>query len=300
LCRRAALDAAQFVMPGALIASWWHAAEGGASYGKIWRKADLLFSVFDNYSRPFDIACFALLLLLFAVLAWQRRLGISPRLAPAVAIVFAVYLMLPSQMMSGSGADHRIAVALFALLVASSAPRFSNRRMAHIVGVIILVVLVSRVAVIETVWLRADRVYTADLAAIDALPSGSKLAVAFPSDAVNFSAIPVLHVPTLAVARRDAFVGTLFAYPAQQPIAVRLPYDRLAAASPPTLLWSAFVVGDVEAQHQVWPALAGWDAIVFLDRPLFRVPAQPCLKPLVTESNFQLFSVLTSGNCRPG
>src|SRR4029077_17543117 len=57
LCRRAALDAAQFVMPGALIASWWHATEDGASYGKIWRKADLLFSVFDNYSRPFDIAC---------------------------------------------------------------------------------------------------------------------------------------------------------------------------------------------------------------------------------------------------
>jgi hypothetical protein len=300
LCRRAALDAAQFVMPGALIASWWHATEDGASYGKIWRKADLLFSVFDNYSRPFDIACFALLLQLFAVLAWQRRLGISPRLAPAVAIVLAVYLMLPSQMMSGSGADHRIAVALFALLVASSAPRFSNRRVAHIVGGIILLILVSRFAVVETTWLRADRVYTADLAAIDALPSGSKLAVAFPSDAVNFTAIPLLHVPTLAVARRDAFVPTLFAYPNQQPITVRPPYDRLAAASPPRLLWSAFVVGDVEAQHQVWPALAGWDAIVFLDRSPFQVPAQPCLKPLVTEPNFQVFSVLKTGNCRAG
>jgi hypothetical protein len=300
LCRRAALDAAQFVMPAALIGSWWHSTEGGSSYGKIWRKADLLFSVFDNYSRPFDIACFALLLLLFAVLAWQRRLGISPRLAPAVAIVFAVYLMLPSQMMSGSGADHRIAVALFALLVASSAPRFPTPRVANIIGTAVVVVLVGRLAVVETVWLTADRTYTADLAAIDALPLGSKLAVAFPSNAVNFSAIPVLHVPTLAVPRRAAFVGTLFAYPAQQPITVKPPYDRLAAASPPTLLWSAFLVGDVEAQHQVWPALAGWDAIVFLDRLPFRVPVQPCLRPLVTEPNFQVFSVLKAGNCRAG
>jgi hypothetical protein len=300
LCRRFALAVAQFAGPAVLVIGWWHFTEGGIGYSRIWRKADLLFSVFDNYSRPFDIACFALLLILFAVLAWRRRLAMSPRLGPAVGLVFAAYLLLPSQMLSGSGADHRIAVALFVLLAASTAPRFSSRRSANMMGAVVLVALVSRFAIIEAVWLSADRIYTADLAGLDSLPLGSKLAVAFPSDAVNASAIPALHLPTLAVARRAAFVPTLFAYPAQQPIVVKPSYERLAVATPPTLLWSAFVAGDIEAQHRAWPALAGWDAIAFVDRYPFRVPAQPCLRPLVTEPNFQVFSLLKGMNCGAG
>ena len=300
LCRRFALAAPQFVVPAALVLGWWHSTEGGVSYPRIWRKADLLFSVFDNYSRQFDVACFALLLLLLGVLAWRRRLGVSPRLAPAVALVFAAYLLLPTQMLSGSGTDHRIAVAWFMLLAASAAPRFSSRRAAQMVGAAILLVLIGRFAVIEAVWRSADRVYRVDLAAIDALPSGSMLAVAFPSGALNASAIPLLHLPTLAVPRREAFVPTVFAFAGQQPIFVREPYGRLAAAASPALLWSAFVDGDAAAQRQAWPALAGWDAIVFLDRAPFRVPDQPCLRPLVTEPNFQLFSLVKGGNCRAG
>jgi|HubBroStandDraft_4_1064222.scaffolds.fasta_scaffold00194_18 hypothetical protein len=300
LCRGLALAVPQLIAPVLLLLGWWHSTAGGVSYSRIWRKADLLFSVFDNYSRSFDIACFALLLLLFAVLAWRRRLGISARMGPVVALVFAAYLSLPSQMLSGSGADHRIAVALFVLLVASSAPRFASPRAAVIVGAATLLLLAGRFGVIEAAWLSADRVYTADLAGLDALPLGSKLAVAFPPDAVNTSPIPVLHLPTLAVARRDAFVPTVFAYPAQQPIVVEPPYDRLASAASPTLLWSAFVAGDVEARQQAWTALAGWDAIAFVDRHPFRVPAQPCLRPLVAEPNFQVFLLLKGGNCRAG
>jgi hypothetical protein len=300
LGRRFALAAPQFVAPLLLLLGWSHSAEGGVSYTRIWRKADLLFSVFDNYSRPFDIACFALLLLLVAVLAWRRRLGISSRLGPAVVLVFAAYLLLPSQMLSGSGADHRIAVALFLLLVASPAPQFSSPRAAAVVGVATLLLLASRFAVIEAVWLSADRVYTADLAGLDSLPLGSKLAVAFSPDAVNASAIPVLHLPTLAVARRGAFVPTVFAFPAQQPIVIQPPYDGLAAAASPTLLWSAFVSGVGEAQHQAWRALAGWDAIAFVGSHPFLVQAQPCLRPLVTEPNFKVFSLGKGGDCRAG
>src|SRR5207237_3466380 len=121
LGRRITLFAAQFLIPAVIILGSWRAvAEGGISYAGWWRKADLLFSVFDNYSRPFDVACFALLLMLLGVLVWQQRLCIAPRLGPAIALVVAAYLLLPSQLLSGSGLDHRIPVALFVLLVASA------------------------------------------------------------------------------------------------------------------------------------------------------------------------------------
>src|SRR5213078_1043837 len=78
LGRRIALLAGQFVIPAAVVlGSWPPVSGGGISYAAWWRKADLLFSVFDNYSRPFDIACFALVLILLGVLAWQRRLRIA-------------------------------------------------------------------------------------------------------------------------------------------------------------------------------------------------------------------------------
>src|SRR5262249_29238687 len=94
LCRRIAIGATQFLIPAVLMIAWSHSALGGASYGRIWRKFDTLFSVFDNYSRPFDIGCFALFLMLFAGLAWYRRLNLSPRLIPALAILLAAYLLL--------------------------------------------------------------------------------------------------------------------------------------------------------------------------------------------------------------
>jgi hypothetical protein len=211
--------------------------------------------------------------------------------------VFAAYLLLPSQLLSGSGLDHRIPVALFALLVASAAPRFPSRRMAVMIGTAAAVVLLGRLAVIEWVWLDADRVYTADLAGLDALPVGAKLAVAYPGEAVNAAAIPEVHLPTLAVSRREAFVPTLFAYPAQQPIALKAPYDRLAVAATPFALWSAFVTGDADARQGVSAGLAQYDAIAFIGRAPFAVPAQRCLRPLTVRPTFQIFGLSHGGGC---
>ena len=298
LIRRAALFAAQFAIPAAIVfGSWGAVATGGISYAGFWRKPDLLFSTFDNYSRPFDIACFALLLLLFGALAWRRRLQIASRLVPALALVLAAFLLLPSQLLSGSGLDHRIPVALFVLLVAAAAPRFPSRRTATIVAAAAGLVLLARLAVIEAVWLHSDRIYAADLAPLDALPVGTKLAVAYPADAVNSTAIPETHLPVLAVARRAAFVPTLFAYPAQQPIALKPPYDRLAAAASPFELWAAFMTGDATVKNRVSKVLADYDAIVLLARKPFTVPEQPCLKPAGVSPTFQLFVLSHGGTC---
>jgi hypothetical protein len=285
------------------VIAWWRPegqAQGRVSYGAFWRKADLLFTVFDNYNRAFDIACFALLLVLLGGLAWRRRLCLAPRLAPALALVLAAYLALPSQIMTGSGADRRMTVALFLVLAAAAAPRFASRRAALLIGGAATIVLLARLAAIEFVWRAADRAYRADIAAIDELPRGVRLAVAYPADAVNVSAIPELHVPTLAVWRRGAFVPTLFAYPAQQPIAVRPPYDRDAAAAEPALLWSAFVDGDRAAAASAWHALAGWDAVAFVARQPIHLRRQRCLEPLMPPQppTFQIFLLRHDGDCR--
>ena len=294
---RIAVAGVQFLLPLIIFLRFEPPSPRGLiSFTHLWRKVDLLFSVFDDYSRPFDIACFALFVALFGVLAWRRRLTIEPRLGVALVVLFATYLLLPSQMMSGSGVDRRLPIALFLVLIAATAPTLPPRA-AVLIGVAVAAIFVVRMAVIEAFWLRADRIYTADLAVIDRLPEGAKLAVAYPPSDVNAGAIPELHVATLAAARREAFVPTIFAYPGQQPLAVRPPVDGLAGATSPNWIWDGFVGGVAAAREAVAPVLHDYDFVVFTDREPFVVPPSSCLEPMRSTPRFQLFAIRRDRDC---
>lgn len=300
LGRRMAIAVAQFAAPAVLFAGYWDkTAAAGVSYPAIWRKADLLFSVFDNYNRVFDIACFALFLGLLVSLTAARRLRVSLRLTWAVGVVVTAYLLLPSQLSGGSGADHRLPIAVFLLLIAASAPEFPNRRTAAVIGAAASVLLVSRLAVIEIVWLRAERVYSSELAGIDRLPRGARLAVAYPASAVNFAPIPQVHLPLLAVARREAFVPTLFADKGQQPVALRPPYSALANAAPPQVLWD-FVWNKRETAESkgLRQVLQQYDFLVVIGGESRDVPLIECFRPFFKQPDFEILSVLHKPGCK--
>ena len=293
LGRRIAIAGAQFAIPAVLFFAYWHpAAAAGVSYAAFWRKADLLFNVFDNYDRAFDIVCLALFLGLIGWLAATRRLRMAPRLDGAAGLVFAAYLFLPSQIYGGAGADHRLPVAMFLLLIATTAAKFPNRRTAAAIGAAAAVLLVARVAVIEHAWLRADRVYSADLAGIDMLPRGAKLAVAYPAGAVNFVPVPEVHLAVLAVARREAFVSTLFAYEGQQPIALEPRYDALANAATPPELWDVVLAG-----RNTPKVLQRYDFLAVTGGKLPSVPPAPCLRPFFGQPTFEIFRILHDAGC---
>jgi hypothetical protein len=301
LGRRIATAGAQFVIPAVLVVSYWHptaAAIGGVAF---WRKADLLFGVLDNYNRPFDILCFGLFLALLGWLAALRRLRLAPRLAWAAGLVFTIYLLLPSHILGGSAADHRLPIALSLLLIAAAAPEFPDRRTAAAIGVAAAVLLVGRFAVIECVWLQADGVYAADLAGIDMLPRGSRLAVVYPASAVNFVPIPEVHLALLAVARREAFVPTLFAYEGQQPVALRHLYAALADAGTPQDFWD-FVVADRNTPESadVGRVLQRYDFVAVIGARQREAPSTRCLQSFFTQRRFEIFTVLHDASCGTG
>jgi hypothetical protein len=298
LGRRIAAAGMQFVVPGVLFLLYWRwTATGDVIYADLWHKAELVFSVFDNYDRFFDVACLALFLGLLGWLCSTRRLALVPRLGWAIPIVFTSYLLLPSQMYGGSGVDYRLPIAWFLLLIASSAPRFPSRRVAAAVAIVAVLMLGIRLMVVEHVWRLADEVYSADLVGIDALPRGVKLAVAIPPDAIQPVSAPEVHLPVLAISRRQAFVPTLFAYPGQQPVALQTAYAALADAASPQRFWTGLTGGGSVEITQLLPALQQYDYIALTGGGPVDVPPNRCLAKFYRQPNFQIFAVLHDPGC---
>jgi hypothetical protein len=298
LGRRAVIVAAQFTAPLVLFFSGSHgASEANISHPAIWRKADLLFSVFDNYDRAFDLISFGAFLSVLAWLACVRRLGLASRLGWAIAFVFLAYLLLPSQIDGGSGTDHRLPTALFLLLIAATAPRFPGRRVAAAVGISAALLLVVRLGVIERVWQEADRVYSADLVGIDALPRGAKVAIAHPADLFHVAPIPEVHVAALAISRREAFVPTLFAIPGQQPLVLNPGFAALASAVQPQRLWEVLVDNRKLDRDHLPAGLEQYDFVTLTDRRPIPQLSHRCLRPIFVQPTFQLYEIVHDRDC---
>ncbi len=271
------------------------AASGAITPGRLARKLDLLFSVFDNYSRPFDVACFVLAVLALLVAFWRGWVRLAPALAAPLALLAFTYLAMPSQLATASGADHRIPLLLGLLVVAGSRWTAPSRLGYRLFLGAALAMFLLRLGVVTLSWQASDQVYARLLPALDQLAPGSRLAVAYPPEALNSEATPLAHFPTLAILRRDAFVPTLFAFPTQQPVALRPRYRALADELSPERLWSAFVTGNAPLDARERAALAAYDHIVFVGRRSFSLDGASGLEPVFAAPRLRLFRITPGG-----
>jgi hypothetical protein len=290
---RLAIAGAQFVVPVLFSLLSWHLSPSGGSvqWGSLWRKLGLFFTVFNSYDKAFEAVCFAGFVGTLLVLLLRRQIVLAPTMRWPLFLVTACYLALPREVLSGSGADSRLVIVLFLILLAGTVPRLASRRTAGLVGAGFILLFIARLGVFEWRWLEAGRIYQADLAAIDAMPRGARLAVANLGDAIQVDITPELHVPTLAVLRRDAFVPTLFHYPDQQPVALTPDNAALATEDTPARFWAALVEHGERPPEPVLRLLKSYDFIVFVNIEPFRVQNTACLTPVRPGTTFQLFAI---------
>ncbi|HTJ65670.1 MAG TPA: hypothetical protein VL899_17855, partial [Alphaproteobacteria bacterium] len=156
---RRAIPAIATLVPPALLFLLAPTSGGSVeiSYGNIFRKFDLPVSLFDNYDRLFDGITFGILLIALIAGLLRGGLVMDSRMRWCVAAVLLAFLLMPARLLSAAGIDHRLPVAIALLFVASTDwTAFRYRR--GVAGVL-LALLVVRMGVIETVWLKADRQY---------------------------------------------------------------------------------------------------------------------------------------------
>ncbi|HXP30961.1 MAG TPA: hypothetical protein VN832_07710 [Stellaceae bacterium] len=264
---------------------------GGVSFSHPWRKLDLLFSVFDLYHRPFDVACFVLAVIGLGWAYWRRWIALAPAMVVPLALLAMVYLAMPTQLLGASGADRRLPLALFLTLFGSSAWVPPRPRLERLYLGAAAAMLALRLATVMASWQTSDSDYRALLAELDRIPIGSRIAVAYSEGAVNVVATPLTHFPVLAVARRQAFVPTLFAQAGQQPVTLLPPFQALAQRLSPDSLWAAFVTGAAPLDSDRRAALAEYDYVVFTDREPFALASTAGLELAFQARRFALYRV---------
>lgn len=235
-------------------------AESHIDYGNPFRKLDLPVSIFDNYNRIFDGATFAVILIAVIGGLWGRRIVLHAGLRWSLLALLAAYIVLPSRLLSASGIDHRLPVAIAVLFVAAGdwgaiAPKWRNGVTAGLAALLLV-----RMGMIEAVWLKADRQYDSLRPALGHIANGAAVAVAAPSGGVQAGGVPLFHFPALAALDRDAFVDTIFADPRQQPLRLSLLAEELASHPRPETLWPALAKGTL-------PPLAGFTDLIVIDPP---------------------------------
>jgi hypothetical protein len=286
--RRLAIAALPLAVP---LAIWLASGSGGAlvAFSPPLRKLDLLYSTFDLYHRPFDIACFALFVMVLAVAFGRRWLALAPSFALPLALLVLAYLVMPTQIAGASGVDRRMPLAIALLLCAGTSwvaprPQLEWRLLGAAA-----VMFVVRIAAVALSWHMSDVEYRPLVASLDTLPVGARLAIAAPPEAVNVQATPLLHLPTLAVAARDAFVPTLFALPGQQPVAFQPAFAALAAETSPDRVWQAYVAGGPPLDLAESAALGRFDFVVFIGVKPFSLVDPAGLQPVLVTPRWKLY-----------
>lgn len=262
---------------------------GDIRYDGFLRKL-LMLQIYEGY-QELDIAGSLALATLAAVYYGKRYVTFVPALLGPLLLLALAYLLAPVQLMTAEGVDDRLPLAIVLVLAAGThSLRLSAARM-RVAALAGLALFLVRTGVIAIDCERANRIYPHLVALLDQVPLGGRLAVAYGPDMFGPDGIPITHLPTLAVIRRDALVTTLFASLNQQPVTVTPAASALLSdAAAPRKLWAA-LVEDRAGSESVRSVLAGFDALVVLDGRPFAAPSAPFLIPIGIEPNFALYRI---------
>jgi len=158
----------------------------------------------------------------------RRWVRLAPAMSVPLALLLLVYLAMPSQLATASGADHRIPLLL--------GPRAGRQQRMDGAARHGATDFPGRALALFAVRLASSRrrgaTATGSTPACCRRSTPCRREAASPSRIRPRRSIPTrrrwAHFPTLAIVRRDAFVPTLFAFPTQQPVALRPEYRALA------------------------------------------------------------------------
>ena len=223
---RAGLHCLALTPPVVLVLAWRSESGGGTGdWFNIQRKIDWVVMALRDRWEYFDIASLALAGALIFWALVSRRITFSRNLAASALFLTIAYVLLPRIVFGSAYADMRLAPYLFAVaLIAIRFPVGVNVRFATIVGLAGLAFFALRTGATTASMVLYDRAYDRELAALDHVPRGARM-VSFVGRPCreNWAMTRLLHLPAMAIARREAFSNDQWTMTGAQLLQVRYP-----------------------------------------------------------------------------
>ena len=220
---RAGFHCLSLTPPVALVMLWRSEAAGTTGDWFNWnRKWDWLTMALRDRWELFDLVSLGLVCAVLGYALFSRRLTYSRNLAASTIFLSAVFVLLPRIVFGSAYADMRLAPYLFA--IALIAIRFSERAGPRFIAAIgaagMAFFLVRTAATTVSMWLY-DRSYDRELAALNHVPEGARMVSFVGRRCVEPWAMSrLLHLPGLAISRRQAFSNDQWAMAGAQLLTV--------------------------------------------------------------------------------
>jgi hypothetical protein len=224
---------------------------------------------------------------LSSLMLLRRQLQCVAGLPLALAVLTIVYVAVPETMSTGTLIDLRFSTMACLLVFAGLEPNLTARQ-ARLATAVLGSLIVVRSAYVGSTWIDHRKDLAEIRAAIADIAPGTRVLAArsYPDEPVYASQperlLPGLyptdsHLPALLLIERRAFWPLLFAHPAQQPIKVLPPYDKLSYPVGMPVKWQWLSDQSYSIlQLSVAPYLPHWrsnfDEVLLIDPP---VPLPP-------------------------
>lgn len=230
---RSGIHCLSLAPPVVLVLAWRSEAAGVTTdWFNMERKLDWVRMALRDRWEVFDVAALAIVLLLLFLAMVSRRMQYSRNLAASALFLTIVFVLLPRIVFGSAYADMRLAPYLFAIgIIAIRFPPEPSRRFVQGLAVAALAFVAVRLGGNGvSAWLY-DRSYDRELAALDHVPRGARLVSFVGRPCVEPWAMSrLLHLPGLALARREAFSNDQWTMAGAQLLQVRYragwPYIR--------------------------------------------------------------------------
>jgi hypothetical protein len=266
---------------------------------KLWRILAPFMTTSAELTLITGVAVLSLLIL------FRRKLEFAPGLPLAMAALLLAFVAAPSSLKGGTFVDLRFAMMMGLLLFAGVQPRLTVRESAFAAFAVGLLIAVRSFHIGST-WIDHRQDLADVRAAIAKVEPGSRVLAARgrPGHIVGTEpeerALPGIyrldgHLGALLVAERKAFFPLLFADPAQQPLTVKPPFDRIAQplVEPAEWPWLSEqpLSSDTLLQARYlaqWPR--DFDYVLLIDAAA-DVQPHPALSPLYSGNYARLYRV---------
>lgn len=263
--------------PPFLLMIAWRSNAAGQTVGWFdWqRKLDWILMVLRDRWEWFDKGALAVACLVLVAAVAVPRLRFSRNLLASTIFLVLVFVVLPRTVFGSAYADMRLAPYLFAVgLVAIRMPEGAGHRLRHAIAVAGMAFLLVRIGGNAwSAWLY-DRSYDRELAALEHVPRGAAM-VSFVGRPCmeDWAMSRLLHLPGMAIVRREAFSNDQWSMEGAQLLDVRYRPGWPFVGDPTQIVTSR------RCRYEVWRSIdealrqfprAAFDYVWMIDPPPFR------------------------------